>query len=83
MKRLVTVSGYGGWKDFFPPSLDVEVDGDAPDLEELSRTLVRLRPESAALLGICRFAVDDEMVEPDYLLADGTHVHVFPPFGGG
>ncbi len=83
MKRRIVVSGYGGWKDFFPASLEIEVGGDTARLEDLSRALVELRPASAQLIAICRFAVDDEMVENDYLLEDGTHVHVFPPFGGG
>lgn len=59
------------------------VSAEITSIDALKTYLVDINPGSALVLKSCRFAVDDEFVENDYLLKENDHICIIPPSSGG
>ncbi len=68
-------------KDYFDK--EFEVAGKVQDVEALRQHLLELNGAAGNMLKICRFAVDDEFVDPGYQLKENDTVCVIPPSSGG
>lgn len=68
-------------KDFFEK--EFEVTTPVQTVAELQRHLIGLNPASAGVLDACRFAVNDEFVDPEFELKADEYVTVIPPSSGG
>lgn len=53
------------------------------DINELKRYLITQKPEAEGILGVCRFAVNDELVGLYYNLKADDRISVIPPSSGG
>jgi molybdopterin converting factor small subunit len=62
---------------------DVLLPGDVRDVGELARFLERSRTPLAGVLASVRFAVGDEFVGVEHVLASGDVVALIPPVSGG
>lgn len=78
---MVTLTFFAGLKDYFPADMNL---GEIPsDIGSLRQYLRGQKPLASALLGQCRFAVDNTFVGEDHLLRQGDIVLVIPPSSGG
>jgi molybdopterin converting factor subunit 1 len=59
----------------------IEVGGAT--IADVRASLAEKCPPVAELLASCRFAMNDEFVEDDTRIPDGTTVDVIPPVSGG
>ncbi len=63
--------------------LTLDLPGDAPPVGTLADALAAQYPALARRLPTVAFAVRDELVTPDYRLADNDRVALLPPVSGG
>lgn len=68
-------------KEFFKK--EFELKASVHTISDLRTQLALINPKAAAVLKLCRFAVQDEMVTDQYLLTGNEHVLVIPPSSGG
>lgn len=59
---------------------EVEFSGS---VAELRRKLAEMYPQVAQLLEVCRFAVNEEYVDDQFVLKGNERVAVIPPVSGG
>ena len=75
------ITVYAVLKDYFDSSFNLEER--ILSVEELKNKLEQLKPQSAALLNACRFAVNDEFVTLDFKIKDDDNISILPPASGG
>ena len=68
-------------KDFFKK--EFELKAKITTISDLRRHLSAVNPDAAAVLKLCRFAVQDEFVTDQYQLTGNEHIVVIPPSSGG
>ena len=75
------VTVYAVLKDYFDSSFLVEET--LSSVEELKNKLEQIKPQSAAILNACRFAVNDEFVNLDFKIKQDDSISILPPASGG
>ncbi|MDR3668987.1 MAG: MoaD/ThiS family protein [Ignavibacteriaceae bacterium] len=73
---------YASVKEVFGESFELELDG-VSTVGELKKKIISMRPESAGLINICRFAVRETIVNDKTQIKEDEHVHIIPPASGG
>ena len=76
------ISAYASVKDLLGESFEIEVK-DGCTIEDLKKKIVVMNPETAGLLNICRFAVNESIVNEKTEIKEDEHVHIIPPASGG
>lgn len=72
---------YARVKDFFDKEFFIEEP--VKTIQELREMLQQKMPAATMVLSECRFAVNDEFVEDDFLPGKEDTVHIIPPSSGG
>jgi len=75
------ITVYAVLKDYFDSSFNL--DEKFSSIEELKNKLEQIKPQSAAILNACRFAVNDEFVNLDFKIKEDDSISILPPAGGG
>jgi len=75
------VTVYAILKDYFDSSFNLEEN--ISSVEELKNKLAQIKPQSAAVLNACRFAVNDEFVNLDFKIKEDDSISILPPASGG
>ena len=75
------VTVYAVLKDYFDSSFTVEEK--LSSVNDLKNKLEQIKPQSAPVLGACRFAVNDEFVNLDYKIKEDDNISILPPASGG
>ena len=75
------VTVYAVLKKYFDSSFNLEEKFSS--VEELKYKLEQLKPQSAAVLNACRFAVNDEFVNLDFKIKEDDNISILPPASGG
>jgi len=75
------VTVYSVLKDHFDSSFNL--DEQFSSVEELKNRLEQIKPQSAAILNACRFAVNDEFVKLDFKIKEDDTISILPPASGG
>jgi molybdopterin converting factor small subunit len=73
---------YASVKEVFGKSFEIEVNNSCT-IEELKKKIVGMKPETAELINICRFAIKESIVNDETLIKEDEHVHIIPPSSGG
>ena len=73
---------YASVKELLGESFEIEVK-DGSTIEDLKKKIVVMNPETAGLLNICRFAVNESIVNEKTEIKEDEHVHIIPPASGG
>ena len=73
---------YASVKELLGESFEIEVK-DGCTIEELKKEIVIRKPETAELINICRFAVNESIVNENTEIKEHEHVHIIPPASGG
>jgi molybdopterin synthase sulfur carrier subunit len=68
-------------KEYF--DREFELNDDVTDIASLQNRLMQLNTSAGHILQICRFAVHDEFVEPNYPITQNDTICIFPPSSGG
>lgn len=76
------IKTYASVKEIFGESFDLEVDGEST-VEAIKKKIISMNPESAGLINICRFAVNESIVNDNTQIKEDEHVHIIPPASGG
>jgi len=80
----VNVVFYGGLKqDVGAKYQSLEFATESLTVGELVDELKAQYPSLAPRLGMVAYAVDDTLVDPDYVLHDGDEAALLPPVSGG
>ncbi len=80
----VRVTFYGGLKqDVGAKQQTLNLDAVSITVAELAGILTQRYPALAARLSTVAYAVNDELVEADYVLHDGDEAGLLPPVSGG
>lgn len=77
----MTIQVFAVLKDYF--NKEFEVTNGATTIAALKQQLARQNPEATNVLELCRFAVHDEFVDPDYLIQNHDTICIIPPSSGG
>lgn len=77
----MTIQVFAVLKDFFDK--EFQLSEGITSIAELKKQLILQNPEASALLDLCRFAVHDEFVEPDYPINNHDTICIVPPSSGG
>ena len=75
------VTVYAVLKDYFDTSFNLEETFSS--VEELKNKLEQIKPQCAAVLKACRFAVNDEFVNLDFKIKEDDSISILPPASGG
>ena len=75
------VTVYAILKDYFEPSFTVNEKFGS--VEDLKNKLEKIKPQAAAVLAACRFAVNDEFVNLDFKIKEDDSISILPPASGG
>ena len=75
------VTVYAVLKDFFDHSFTL--NERLSSVEELKNRLEQIKPQSAAVLKACRFAVNNEFVNLDFKIKEDDSISILPPASGG
>ncbi len=75
------VTVYAVLKDYFDSSFNLNEQFSS--VEELKDRLEQIKPQSAAVLKACRFAVNDEFVNLDFKIKEDDNISILPPASGG
>ncbi len=75
------ITVYAVLKDYFEPSFSLGEQFSS--VEELKNKLEQIKPQSAAVLKACRFAVNDEFVNLDFKIKEDDSISILPPASGG
>ena len=73
---------YASVKEMLGESFEIEVD-DGCTVEELKKKIAARNPKTAEMINICRFAVNESIVNDKTLIKEDEHVHIIPPSSGG
>jgi molybdopterin converting factor small subunit len=76
------VRTYASVKELLGESFEIEVK-EGCTIEDLKNKIVRMKPETAELISICRFAVNESIVNEKTEIKEDEHVHIIPPASGG
>jgi len=76
------ISTYATAKELLGENFDLEVE-DGNTIEVLKKILIARKPEAAGLINICRFAVNESIVDDKTEIKEDEHVHIIPPSSGG
>ena len=68
-------------KDYF--DREFELHDNITDAASLRERLVQQNPSAAAILSICRFAVNDEFIDNDFQFKENDTIYIIPPGSGG
>lgn len=68
-------------KDFFKKEFELKVK--VSSISELRVQLGQMNPSAVPVLKRCRFALQDEFVNDQYVLTGNEHIIVIPPSSGG
>lgn len=80
----VRVNFYGVLKeDAGTPQTEVELSAHEPSIANLATRLAEIYPGLAARLASTAFAVDNQVVDRAFLLAEDVEVDLLPPVSGG
>lgn len=77
---MIDIQVFAGLKDFFPARFQFN---PPTSIVELKSQLESQHPSSAALLALCRFAVNEQFVSLDHPLQSHDRVAILPPSSGG
>jgi len=77
----MTIQVFAVLKDYFDK--EFEMQGTIKNITALKQHLAGQNPEAATVLDLCRFAVHDEFVDPDFTLNSNDIISVIPPSSGG
>lgn len=61
----------------------LDLAGDSATVADVINLLAAQYPALAARLETVAYVVDDEIVDPDYVLRDGDQAALLPPVSGG
>jgi molybdopterin synthase sulfur carrier subunit len=73
---------YASIKELLGESFEIEVKNGCT-IEELKKKIAVMNPEAAELMNICRFAVNESIVNEKTEIKEYEHVHIIPPASGG
>ncbi len=77
----MTIQVFAVLKDFF--AKEFQLSGTINTISDLKQQLVNQNPQAANVLELCRFAVHDEFVEPNYPINSNDTICIIPPSSGG
>ena len=77
----MTIEVFAVLKDYFDK--EFQLQSSAKNIAELKLQLSLQNPEAANVLELCRFAVCDEFVDPDYSINTNDTICIIPPSSGG
>ena len=77
----MTIRVFAGVKDFFDK--EFEVSGPIRNTDALKEHLLQMNPAASDILGICRFAVNDEFIDNFSQLNEHDTICILPPGSGG
>ncbi len=77
----MTIQVFAILKDYFDKEFKLE--GSYITISALKQRLTEQNPDAASVLDLCRFAVHDEFVEPDFTLNPNDIICIIPPSSGG
>ena len=72
---------FASLKDFFEK--EFELKEGISDVASLQSHLQTVAPSAANILARCRYAVQEEFVDKNYLLHENDTVFIIPPSSGG
>jgi molybdopterin synthase sulfur carrier subunit len=75
------VQVYAVLKDYFEKEFTLEQSFVL--IENLKSFLIQQNPKAENILNISRFAVNNEIVENDYILNEHDNISILPPSSGG
>ena len=73
---------YASVKELLGESFELEVNNPCT-IEELKKKIVGTNPQISELINICRFAVNESIVNDKTPIKEDDHVHIIPPASGG
>lgn len=79
--KIMTIQVFAVLKDYFQK--EFQLQSNAKNIAELKQQLSLQNPEAANVLELCRFAVRDEFVNPDYPIQHHDTICIIPPSSGG
>ncbi len=77
----MTIQVFAVLKDYFDK--EFQLLGNSQNIAALKQELTQKNPEAASVLDLCRFAVHDEFVDPDYPITTHDTICIIPPSSGG
>ena len=72
---------YAVLKDYFEKEFTLQQS--FKNINDLRSFLIDKNPEAVGILTISRFAVNNEIVENNYILKENDHISIMPPSSGG
>ncbi|HEY0054093.1 MAG TPA: MoaD/ThiS family protein [Pedobacter sp.] len=72
---------YAVLKDYFEREFTLQQPFET--IDTLKGFLIEKNPKAENILNISRFAVDNEIVENDYILNENDNISILPPSSGG
>jgi len=78
----IRIKTYAGLKGLLGNELTV-LSGEVCTIGDLKEKIIEKFPASAPLLCASAFVVGDSIVQPDFLLENGSQVFLLPPCSGG
>jgi molybdopterin converting factor small subunit len=78
----LNIRTYASIKEMLGESFEIEVN-DGCTVEELKKKIVVRNPKTAEMINICRFAVNESIVNDKTVIKEDEHVHIIPPSSGG
>ena len=73
---------YASVKEILGDNIELELEG-VTTIEGLRKKIISMKPEAAGLIKICRFAVNETIVNDKTQIKEDEHVHIIPPASGG
>lgn len=77
----MTIQVFAVLKDYFDK--EFQIADSVKNIAALKQQLATQNPKAANVLELCRFAVHDEFVEPDYPINTNDTICIIPPSSGG
>lgn len=79
---IVTIHTFAILKETLPQKFDLEIS-DQFTAGHVIKTIVANNPECSEILDSCRIAVNEEFVDYNHIIAEGTQLYLLPPSSGG
>ena len=73
---------YASVKEILGDNIELEMERGCT-IEGLRKKIISMKPEAAGLINICRFAVNESIVNDKTQIKEDEHVHIIPPASGG
>lgn len=73
---------YASVKEILGDNIELELEGGIT-IEGLRKKIIAMKPEAMGLINICRFAVNETIVNDKTQIKEDEHVHIIPPASGG